>query len=135
MRTAAWLGPLVLVAGLALGALVAGGMYAREVAVRAAATPAAVGPVAPPAPVPLQAGPGDPGHGQVAYTKACAGCHGAAGKSSLPLHGPLLNTYYPDDATMAGLIRDGIGTMPGTSTRQLPDQDAADVIAYIRSLP
>src|SRR6266498_3963867 len=115
MRAMAWLGPLVLLVALVLGGLLAGGMYAVGQSVRARATPPAQGPVAPPAPLPLQAGPGDPAAGRAPYDRACAGCHGSAGNSNLPLHGPLINAYYRDDAVLAGLIRDGIGTMPGTS--------------------
>ena len=135
MRSRMWLAPLILVAGLVLGGLLAGGMYAAESRTRAR-TPAPVsGPLEPPAVLTLQAGPGDVERGRVAYQRECAGCHGTTGGGSTPLRGPLINAYYRDDRVLAGLIRDGIGSMPGTPANRLPDQDVADVIAFTRSLP
>jgi mono/diheme cytochrome c family protein len=135
MRAIAWLGPGVLVIGLILGALLAGGMYAAEAASRAQVTPVPVGPVAAPAPLTLQTGTGDAERGRVPYERSCAGCHGSTGRSDTPLHGPLLKAYYPDDRVLAGLIRNGVGTMPGTPPNELPDQDIPDVIAYMRAFP
>jgi hypothetical protein len=36
---------------------------------------------------------------------------------------------------LAGLIRNGVGTMPGTPADQLSDQGLADMIAFVRALP
>ena len=135
MRVAAWLAPMIPAAGLVLGGLLAGGMYATELRARARVTTQALRPVEPQAPLALQAGPADAERGRVAYQRECAGCHGTTGGGSTPLRGPLINAYYRDDRVLAGLIRDGIGSMPGTPANRLPDQDVADVIAFTRSLP
>jgi mono/diheme cytochrome c family protein len=134
MRTATWLGPIILIVGLVLGAFAARGMYVAEANTRARITPEAVGPVEPPAPVSLQVGTGDPTKGRPKYEDKCSGCHGINGKGNPPLHGPLLNVYYPDDRLLTGIIRNGVGTMPGIPPDKLSDQDAADVIAFIRAL-
>ena len=73
--------------------------------------------------------------GRAAYAKACAGCHGSTGNGGPLLHGPLLVAYYREDSQLAGLVRQGFGSMPGTPASQLGDQDLADVIALIRSFP
>jgi mono/diheme cytochrome c family protein len=135
MRTMTWMGLLLLVVAVLLGVLLAGGMYAAEATSRAQVTPAPVGPVEAAAPVALQAGAGDATKGRAPYERACAGCHGTTGRSDTPLHGPLLRAYYPDDRVLAGVIRNGLGTMPGTPASDLSDQDVANVIAYMRSFP
>ncbi len=134
MRGAVWLGPLVLIVGLVFGALIAGGMYLLEANTRAQITPAPLGPIERPAPISLQVGTGDPAAGREKYQRPCNGCHGPTGNSDVPLHGPLLNVYYPDDKLLAGIIRNGFGAMPGTPPDKLSDQDMADVIAFIRAL-
>jgi len=136
MRGVAWLGPMVLVAGLLLGGILAGGMYAAEANRRAQQTPEALVPVGAPAPVTLPAGPGDATRGHGLYVRLCAACHGVTGSdTSTPLHGPLINAYYRDDRVLAGLIRNGVGTMPGTPVDQLSDLGVADIIAFMRALP
>src|SRR6266496_6342979 len=114
MRAAVWLGPIILVIGLVLGMLVAGGMYVVETNTRALITPAAVGPLEPPAPVSFEVAGGDATAGRDKYQHSCSGCHGPNGNGDTPLHGPLLNVYYPDNRLLAGIIRNGIGSMPGT---------------------
>ena len=135
MRGVAWLGPVILVAGMVLGALLAGGMYTAEANTRARQTPVPVAPLQQPAPVVLQAThAGDPVAGRDKYQRPCNGCHGPNGNGDTPLHGPLLNVYYPDDKSLAAIIRSGIGSMPGTPPEKLSDQDVQDVIAFIRAL-
>lgn len=134
MRGSPWLGPIILVTGLILGIVLAGGMYVAEANTRASVTPQAVGPLEQPAPVSAQMGTGDPIAGRTKYQRPCAGCHGPNGNGDIALHGPLLNAYYPDDRLLAGIIRNGFGTMPGTGPSSLSDQDMADVIAFIRAL-
>jgi len=135
MSKLSWSGPVLLVLGIVLGGTVAAGSYIVEARDRAQAVVDPVGPVARPAPVTLNAGPGDEGRGRQAYDHACSGCHGTLGRSDTPLHGPLLNVYYPDNGSLAGIVRSGIGSMPGTPASDLSDQDVADVIAYIRTFP
>jgi len=128
-------GTWLVLLGLVLGTVLALGAYAAEGRARAQSTPVALEPLPAPAPVTLQAGPGDAGRGRVPYERSCGSCHGNNGRGEAPLHGPLLNAYYRDDRLLAGLIRNGLGTMPGTAAEQLDDQRTADVVAFIRSLP
>jgi mono/diheme cytochrome c family protein len=135
MGSAKWFGPILIVVGLLLGAVVAGGEYAAEASNRARVTPVPSGPVAVPAPISLQGSAGDVTRGHVLYDRVCSGCHGTSGRSDTPLHGPLINAYYPDDRALAGVIRNGIGTMPETPPSDLPDQGVSDVMVYIRAFP
>jgi len=135
MGSAKWVGPIFIVVGLVLGVVLAGGEYAAEARNRARVTPVPSGPVTAPAPITLQASAGDATRGRALYDRACSGCHGASGRSDSPLHGPLMNVYYPDDRVLAGLIRNGVGTMTETPASDLPDQGVADVIVYIRAFP
>jgi len=135
MSKKSWLGLMIVLAGLLLGGVVAGGMYKIEAAERAQMSSPPVGVLPAPAPITLDAAIGDEIHGREAYDHACAGCHGDMGKSDTPLHGPLINVYYPTDGVLAAIIRNGYGTMPATDERHLSDQDVADVIAYIRTFP
>lgn len=134
VRIATWVGVLLVLGGLAVGSLLAGAINLGPAA-RVRPTPAPLGPVAVPSPVTLQASAGDAERGRAPYAKTCAQCHGTTGNGSPPLHGPVLAAYYRDDAQIAGLIRQGFGSMPGTPASQLSDQDAADIIALIRSFP
>ncbi len=136
MSKITWVGIFLVVIGLVLGAGLAFGVYQAEAAARTQMTQDAVSPLTPPAPVALQATvPGDPGRGAPLYDHTCAGCHGTMGNSDRPLHGPLLNVYYPNDGTLAAIIRQGYGTMPPTDEHDLSDQDVADVISFIRTFP
>lgn len=129
------LGGLVVIAGLVLGATLATGMHMRETVARSQAAAQVRKPQAIPAPVALQALPGDAARGQAPYAQYCSECHGATGNGNPPLHGPLLTTYYPDDNQISGLVRGGIGRMPARSSDVLSDQQLADVIALVRSFP
>jgi len=135
MSKVAWTGIFLIVIGLALGSVVAFGAYQAEAATRAQRTPEALSPLSPPAPIKLQAEAGDPTRGAPLYDHTCAGCHGTLGNSDRPLHGPLLNVYYPDDGVLAAIVRQGYGTMPPTDQHDLSDQDVMDVIAFIRTFP
>jgi cytochrome c oxidase cbb3-type subunit 3 len=81
----------------------------------------------------IPAVPADPEQGKVLFGQSCSACHGAnAGGGDGPdLHGvPALL----GDATVQGIVRRGIpGTaMPGSST--LTDNQAANIVAYLRTL-
>ena len=128
-------GVFLVVVGLILGAALAFGVYKAEASARAQMTPETISPLQPPSPIALPAGPGDPDRGALPYDHTCAGCHGTMGNSDQPLHGPLMNVYYPDDGTLAAIIRQGYGTMPATDEYDLSDQDMADVISFIRTFP
>lgn len=135
MSKKSWIGLLIVLAGFLLGVIVAGGMYKITAAEQAQAPHSPVGALPAPAPITLDAVAGDEINGRKAYDHACAGCHGDMGKSDTPLHGPLINVYYPTDGVLAAIIRNGYGTMPATDERHLSDQEVADVIAYIRTFP
>lgn len=126
------IGPLVVLVGLVLGGLVAGVAYATA---QSQQPRSGVELVTPPPVLGLQAAAGDASRGRRSYDRLCAGCHGADGRGDVPLHGPLLNTYYRDDATLAWLVRNGVGSMPSTPMHDLDDQGLADVVAFIRALP
>jgi len=130
-----WIGFLLVLIGVLLGGAVAGGMYRIEATERAQMGSDPTGALPVPAPITLNATAGDETRGREAYDHACAGCHGTLGKSDTPLHGPILNVYYPSDGVLAAIIRNGYGTMPATDERHLSDQEVADIIAYIRTFP
>lgn len=135
MSKITWIGLSLVVVGLVLGGALAFGVHQAEASARAQMTPDAISPLTPPSPITLQAEPGDPQRGAPLYDHACAGCHGTLGNSDRPLHGPLLNVYYPNDGVLAAIIRQGYGTMPATDEHDLSDQDVADVISFIRTFP
>ncbi len=135
MSKVTWTGIFLVIIGLTLGSAMAFGVYQVEAAARARRTPETVSPLSPPVPITLQAEAGDSTRGAPLYDHACAGCHGTLGNSDRPLHGPLLNVYYPNDGVLAAIVRQGYGTMPLTDAQDLSDQDIADVIAFIRTFP
>ncbi|NOZ72074.1 MAG: cytochrome c [Chloroflexi bacterium] len=130
-----WLGLLIVIVGVLFGGAVAGGMYKAEAAARTQMPRQPVGALTAPAPIQLNAAAGDETRGREAYDHTCAGCHGTLGNSDIPLHGPILNVYYPTEGVLAGIIRSGYGRMPSTDDRHLSDQDIADIIVYIRTFP
>ncbi len=134
MNKMTWIGLSLVVVGLVLGSVMAFGVYQAEAATRAQTTPETVSPLSPPAPVVLQAEAGDPTRGAPLYDHACSGCHGTLGNSDIPLHGPLLNVYYPNNGMIAAIVRQGYGTMP-IPEADLSDQDVADIISFIRMFP
>ncbi|MGB8647374.1 MAG: cytochrome c [Anaerolineae bacterium] len=134
MRGAALFGPLIVIVGLVLGAVMAVGMSMVEASTRAQNAPPALGAAVPPAMVAVKSGAGDATKGRTPYEHACGGCHGPTGNGDTPLRGPLLNAYYPRDEMLAGILRNGIGTMPGYSQDEIPDQQMADIIAFMRAL-
>jgi putative heme-binding domain-containing protein len=95
----------------------------------------AIGQESPTAPV-VQGGPvapADPEQGKRLFAQNCSACHGAdaSGGDGPNLHGvPALL----GDPTVQGIVRRGIaGTaMPGSST--LSEREAANIVAYLRTL-
>jgi mono/diheme cytochrome c family protein len=134
LRSVNWLGLGIVVAGLALGVVLAAGMHAAEQRVRASVTPVPTS-AGRPAAIVLDMSAVSATSGRTKYEGACAGCHGSTGQGDAPLHGPLLRVYYKTDAALAGVIRNGVGTMPPTTTDDVSDRELADVVAYVRSLP
>lgn len=82
-----------------------------------------------------QLGPGDPARGEALYRSKCYGCHTAEAGV-----GPAQNTAdfkvrYADDETIVFVVRAGRQPMPAFSEQMLDEQQLADIIAYLRSLP
>jgi len=88
---------------------------------------------APPATPPAKLGPLDPEAGKALFQQNCVNCHGldATGEEGPNLHGV---PAALGDAAVANIIRRGI---PGTgmpSSYTITEQDAANIVAWIRSL-
>jgi len=93
---------------------------------------------APPEPAPAPAGakpafPPDPEQGKALFQQNCVNCHGldATGEEGPNLHGV---PAALGDAAVAGIIRRGI---PGTgmpSSYTITERDAANIVAWLRSL-
>jgi cytochrome c oxidase cbb3-type subunit III len=95
-----------------------------------------LGPVqaqAPPPGPPVKLGPLDPEAGKALFSANCSTCHGvdATGEDGPNLHGV---PAALGDSVVAGIIRRGI---PGTgmpSSYILSEQDAANIVAWLRTL-
>ena len=79
---------------------------------------------------------GDPVAGEEIYGTYCASCHGATGlgeeESQFPGATNLVEHLgHASDAEIVSVIQDGIGGMPPITA--LSEDDAADVIAYLRA--
>ena len=90
---------------------------------------------------------GDAAHGEALFTRLCAGCHGKDGRGGAHTFMPHVDTLtkkgYIDqmpDEYLAYVISEGgaaagkSGYMPSWKSK-LSEQDIADIIAHIRSLP
>ena len=70
---------------------------------------------------------GDPVAGEVVYGDNCSGCHGANGEGG---SGPTMSSVAKNsEAGIINVVLSGEESMPSFDT--LPDQDIADVVAYI----
>jgi mono/diheme cytochrome c family protein len=102
--------------------IIASALFAAALAAGAAA-------IAAPAPAPQ----GDPARGKAAFLRVgCYTCHGyegqgVPGKKIAP--NPLA---YP---AFSNFVRTSPGEMPTFTAQILPDQDLADIYAYLRSKP
>jgi len=82
-----------------------------------------------------ETGFGDAERGEALYRSKCYGCH--APEANV---GPTQNTVdfkvqYSDDEALAFIVRAGRQPMPAFNEDMLSDQELADIIVYIRSLP
>jgi len=77
----------------------------------------------------------DAARGRSLFVRSCAHCHGEdAGGSGEDADGPDLHGLRISDARIRTVIRAGIsGEMPSFAKKHSP-ADAADIIAYLRSL-
>ena len=76
---------------------------------------------------------------QVFEKAGCTSCHAGGGNiinTQKPLKGPGFAKAYPDDASLANVIRQGTkGTaMPGYDESKISDEEMTSLIGYIRSL-
>ena len=97
----------------------------------AAASPAGAQTALPPIPK------GDPAHGKTVYlADGCYQCHGRVGQGGL-MTGPapiLAQTKMPYPA-FTRQLRNPINDMPPYPANLLPDQEMADIYAFLQSLP
>lgn len=91
--------------------------------------------------------PASTSRGAALFASYCAACHGAQGRGDGPLaanlHDPYVNLrkpgfhslQRPDDAALARIVRHGLPptSMPGHEW--LTDQQVADLVAYVKTLP
>lgn len=83
----------------------------------------------PPAPA------GNVERGKTLYEQVgCYACHGLAGQGSQATGPRLSRTQYPFAAFLA-MLRHPAKQMPPYEATVLPDQDAADIYAYVRQMP
>jgi mono/diheme cytochrome c family protein len=155
MRGTTLSGWVLLLVAVAAAVVIVAGLYAWDSSARAAEAALRPAPVAPLAPVdhtpslPILSSsstavqdatagtpsPGDPSAGQRVFASSCNTCHPNANAGIGPaLYGPQFAARYPDDAAIVSVIRQGKGGMPSFAAGQLSDQDAANVIAYLRGL-
>jgi len=80
---------------------------------------------------------GDPAHGKTVYlADGCYQCHGRVGQGGL-MTGPapiLAQTKMPYPA-FTRQLRNPINDMPPYPANLLPDQEIADIYAFLQSLP
>ena len=79
---------------------------------------------------------GNPQHGKQLFANdGCYQCHGYVGQGAVSTGGPrLAPDPLPYEAFVA-YIREPSGDMPPYTAKILPDRDAADIHAYLRSIP
>ena len=78
---------------------------------------------------------GDSGHGkQLFMADACYTCHGTTGAGGGPA-GPALAHQGLSPEAILQQLRHPQARMPAYTDKVLPDKDAADIVAYIQSLP
>jgi mono/diheme cytochrome c family protein len=70
---------------------------------------------------------GDPAAGEQVYADECSSCHGVSGEGGV---GPAMSSVAGEgEAEIVEVVLEGEGDMPSFS--DLPDQDIADLVAYI----
>lgn len=155
MRGSLGTGLTLLLGALLLAVLISIGLYRWDTGARATEAglrPQPVAPLAAPSPtrrpVPVVAlaaspqavvaaqGTGDAAAGQAVFQASCNACHpGAKAGIGPALYGTAFTDRYPDAAAITAVVRSGRGGMPAFATDRLKDQDLADVVAYLGSLP
>jgi mono/diheme cytochrome c family protein len=78
---------------------------------------------------------GDAAAGKRIFTRdVCYSCHGYDGQGSRVTGPRLARTQLPYEA-FTQQLREPAAEMPAYSAKVLPDRDAADIYAYLKSLP
>ncbi|MBM3820432.1 MAG: c-type cytochrome [Acidimicrobiia bacterium] len=72
-----------------------------------------------------------PPQGQAAYTRACAACHGPAGRG---LAGPPLVPFAKSPDEVLAIVREGRGEMPPTGPATLSDDQVRQIVSYLAAL-
>jgi mono/diheme cytochrome c family protein len=145
MRGTATTGWGILIVALVAAVLLVMGMYAWDSNGRATELALRPTPVAPPVGAgqsttvvggpPSGGAAGDASAGQKVFVVQCNGCHpGASAGIGPAVRGPQLAQRYPDDGSLATVIRQGMGNMRPFPPDQLNDGDLANVVAYLRRL-
>jgi mono/diheme cytochrome c family protein len=82
-----------------------------------------------------QAPAGNVERGKTLYVQTgCYACHGRAGQGAQATGPRLSRTQYPFAAFLV-MLRHPVKQMPPYEAAVLPDQDVADIYAYVRQLP
>ena len=69
--------------------------------------------------------------GQTAFGRVCQRCHGVEARGD---DGPRLIPFSREYDELLGIVREGAGQMPPISTRELTDENVAQILAYLKSL-
>jgi mono/diheme cytochrome c family protein len=78
---------------------------------------------------------GNAGHGKALYQEVgCYACHGLAGQGAQATGPRLSRTQLPFEGFLSQL-RQPQSLMPPYEAAVLPDQDTADIYAYVRQMP
>jgi mono/diheme cytochrome c family protein len=82
-----------------------------------------------------ETGFGDAARGEALYSSRCYGCHVPEANVG-PAHNSVdFKVRYADDEAIAIVVRAGRQPMPAFTEQMLSDQELADIIAYLQSLP
>lgn len=69
--------------------------------------------------------------GRAAFGRVCQRCHGAEARGDAA---PRLVPFSREYDELLGIVREGAGQMPPISTRELSDENVAQILAYLKSL-
>jgi ubiquinol-cytochrome c reductase cytochrome c subunit len=78
--------------------------------------------------------PGNSANGKLIYIKdGCYQCHGYAGQGGRD--GPRIAATPLSAQALTRYVRRPFGAMPAFTSKVLPDQELADIYAYLKSVP
>jgi mono/diheme cytochrome c family protein len=77
-----------------------------------------------------------PEKGQAAFTKyGCWQCHGTLGQGGITSNGKVLTDTQLPYESFAAFVRSTNRAMPPYREQVLPDEDLADIYAYLKAVP